>query len=274
MRKKEQIINYDIKRNEVCRMLYYKIYGNEENEPVILIHGIGGNHRIFYKQLKEYSKYFQVIAIDLLGHGKSPGIDRNKKPTFEENVDKVVELMDHLQIEKAHFVGVSLGSIIIHQLLKSNSERVKSATFAGGITTVNIVPKTILLLGFAIRKNIPYMWLYTFFAHILMPKKNHEQSRIVFIKEAKTLGQFHFTYWLKILRYCDQIYNQIEENIVPKLYISGSEDHMFYHTLKKDIQKDAYSTISVIENCGHVCNIERSDIFNEQSINFIQKHSN
>ncbi|MCE9547954.1 MAG: alpha/beta hydrolase [Planctomycetia bacterium] len=57
------------------------------------------------------SKNFQVIALDVRGHGLSD------KPTREdaygpELVGDVIRLMDHLHIKKAHIVGYSMGGII------------------------------------------------------------------------------------------------------------------------------------------------------------------
>ena len=56
-------------------MLDYKYYQGGGLDHIVLLHGIGGNSQIFYKQIDEYKKKFNVLAIHLPGHGKSPDTD-------------------------------------------------------------------------------------------------------------------------------------------------------------------------------------------------------
>ena len=50
-----------------------------------------------------------------------------------------------------------------------------------------------------ISKNIvPYMLLYKFFAWIILPRKNHRESRILFVREAKKVQQKEFLRWYKL----------------------------------------------------------------------------
>jgi pimeloyl-ACP methyl ester carboxylesterase len=49
----------------------------------------------------------------------------------------------------------------------------------------------------------------------------------------------------------------------------GSEDHLFLPSIKKVVEKHITSTLFVVENCGHVVNVESPESFNSKSINFI-----
>jgi pimeloyl-ACP methyl ester carboxylesterase len=49
----------------------------------------------------------------------------------------------------------------------------------------------------------------------------------------------------------------------------GEEDHLFLPAIKKVVTKHLQATLLIIENCGHVVNIEQSDIFNKKTIQFI-----
>lgn len=76
------------------------------------------------------AKDFQVIALDVRGHGLSD------KPTKEEDygpelVEDVMRLLDHLQIEKAHIVGYSMGGIIAANFIVKHPDRVLSETLGG-----------------------------------------------------------------------------------------------------------------------------------------------
>jgi pimeloyl-ACP methyl ester carboxylesterase len=50
----------------------------------------------------------------------------------------------------------------------------------------------------------------------------------------------------------------------------GSEDHLFLPPVREIVQKNAATLLTIIENCGHVVNIEQPDLFNQHSIAFIR----
>jgi pimeloyl-ACP methyl ester carboxylesterase len=79
-------------------------------EPLILLHGNGGNSGYFKKQIDEFSKQYHVYAIDTRGHGKTP---RGDKPfTIRQFADDLLGFMDEHQIDKAHILGFSDGGNI------------------------------------------------------------------------------------------------------------------------------------------------------------------
>lgn len=255
-------------------MLDYRLYKGHGSEYVVLLHGIGGNSKIFYKQIKAYLKHFNVVAIHLPGHGKSPDIDSYKeKFSFDLIVKEIGKTLDKLSISKAHFVGISLGSIIVHQLLKTESRRVRSAVLGGAITRFNSMAKFLIKFAGAIKGIIPFMWLYRILALILMPKENHKHSRKFFIHEAKKMCRNNFLAWYDLATDVEKAFDQTREVILPKLYISGAEDHMFVNELVEDLSGDENSELVILNHCGHVCNIEKADEFNQLSLEFMNKHT-
>ena len=91
--------------------LHYHEAGAEHAETVILLHGGGPGASAwsnFGRNLPEFAKHYRTIAVD------QPGFGRSDKPTehpqyFRYSADAVAGLMDTLGIERAHFVGNSLG---------------------------------------------------------------------------------------------------------------------------------------------------------------------
>jgi len=55
--------------------------------------------------------------------------------------------------------------------------------------------------------------------------------------------------------------------------VMGSEDHMFLPPVKKMVAGFSKSELAVVENCGHVCNVEEPKKFNEIAIKFLQEQS-
>jgi pimeloyl-ACP methyl ester carboxylesterase len=186
----------------------------------------------------------------------------------------ILETLKAHSIETAHFVGVSLGSIIIKQVYSLQPKIVKSMVFAGAVTELNFKSRLLLRIGRIFNNVLPYMVLYKIFARVMMPKKNHERSRKLFIQEAKKLMDNEFKRWFKLTARLTAYLYELEKNksLIPKLYIMGSEDHLFLAPVRKLVENDSNSKLSVVANCGHVVNLENSIVFNKLSIEFIQNH--
>jgi pimeloyl-ACP methyl ester carboxylesterase len=108
--------------------------------PVILIHGYTGTARgnWFLNGIADaLAARHRVVAIDCRGHGRSdkPHDPNKYGPRMAEDV---IELMDHLKIDKAHVHGYSMGGAITAQLLAKHPERFLTATFGGsGVSEVD-----------------------------------------------------------------------------------------------------------------------------------------
>src|SRR5690606_23705875 len=117
--------------NRLCSgMLHHRTYILDENlDWVVLVHGAGGSSSIWFRQLRAYAEQFNVLLVDLRGHGESALIADNRdgeRYTFESVSRDVLEVLDHLDIERAHFVGISLGCLIIRTIAELAPERVQS----------------------------------------------------------------------------------------------------------------------------------------------------
>lgn len=259
-------------------MLYHKTYLNEtSSEWVVFIHGAGGSSVVWYKQIQAYCKHFNLLLIDLRGHGRSaqgPAMQRNDY-SFESIALDIVEVLDHLKIRQAHFVGVSLGTIIIHKLADLHKEYVKSMIMVGAITRLNFKSRFFVNLGRLFHNVMPYMWLYRFFAFIIMPRDDAQESRNVFVQEAQKLARKEFIRWFMLTRRLTAKLKKMDEDDtgIPVLYVMGEKDHMFLEPIRDRVRKFKNQTLAVVEKCGHVVNIEKASVFNELSIEFIQNLS-
>jgi pimeloyl-ACP methyl ester carboxylesterase len=257
-------------------MLFYKAYKHSSStEWVVFIHGAGGSSVVWHKQVRDFRKDFNLLLIDLRGHGKSADQIKNiwkEEYTFPAVTKDIIEVLDHLEIPPAHFMGVSLGTILARQLAEMEPQRVRSLVMAGAITRLNITSRILVYLGNTFKSVVPYMWLYSLFAWIIMPRRHHAESRNLFIREAQRLCQKEFIRWFKMTKDINPILKYFKEKdlAIPTLYIMGEEDIMFLEPVKKIVKEHKLSLLKIVKACGHVVNVEQPEVFNKLSIHFLK----
>ncbi|RJX73761.1 alpha/beta hydrolase [Vibrio sinensis] len=259
-------------------LLFHKTYQHATSkEWVVFVHGAGGSSSIWFKQIKAYKEHFNVLLVDLRGHGKSNQLLKQlmtNRYTFKEVTLDILVVLDHLKIQAAHFVGMSLGTIIVRNIAELASDRVKSMVLGGAVTRLNTRSQVLVKVGNLFKHVLPYMWLYRLFAYIVMPQRTQKQSRHLFIREAKKLCQKEFKRWFILASEVNPLmrYFKDKELPIPTLYLMGERDYMFIQPVKEMVAVHRQSRLLEIENCGHVCNIECPEEFNKHSIAFIRQH--
>jgi len=117
-----------------------------QGEPLVLIMGLGGTRQSWVFQKRTFSKHFKVITFDSRGIGKS---DKPSEPfTIKTIVDDTIGLMDHLSIDKAHFLGVSHGGRVAQEVAINYPERVNKLVLAStntGAEGIDDLPPEVLL---------------------------------------------------------------------------------------------------------------------------------
>jgi pimeloyl-ACP methyl ester carboxylesterase len=99
---------------------YYETLG--EGEPLLLIPGLGGHCRVFDPIVPHLASQFSLILIDNRGIGRS--VQKRKPRTLADYSADIVQLLDHLQLDRAHVLGLSLGGIIAQRFAIDHPSRV------------------------------------------------------------------------------------------------------------------------------------------------------
>ena len=110
-------------------------------QSVVFVHGTGMDHTVWLLPARFFAHHeFNVLAIDLPGHGQSPGPTPN---SIEQMSDKVVAAMDAARLEQAALVGHSMGSLVTLALAARYPDRVRSLALIGTAVPM-AVHKTLL----------------------------------------------------------------------------------------------------------------------------------
>lgn len=90
--------------------------------PLILCHGVGGNHAQMDVIAEPLSQIFKVITPDARGHGNS---DKPSGYTLTDHTNDILGIMDHFQLESIYLLGISMGSYIAKQVAFTVPDRIK-----------------------------------------------------------------------------------------------------------------------------------------------------
>lgn len=102
----------------------YEVVGS--GEPLLLLHGFTGSMETWHSFIPAWSKQFQVITVDLVGHGKTESPEELTHYDIQNVALQMTTLLDHLNIEKAHILGYSMGGRLAITMACLYPNRVKS----------------------------------------------------------------------------------------------------------------------------------------------------
>lgn len=257
-------------------LLFHRVYRKDGEAPwVVFVHGAGGSSSIWFKQVRDFRETFHVVLLDLRGHGRSRDLSEQWRSqrgyTLAEVSDDIIRVLDHCGIPRAHFVGISLGTILIRVLAERHPDRVASMVMGGAIIGLNVQSRFMLALAGLVKRFVPYMLLYRLYAWVLMPRKRHAEARSLFVSEARKLCQREFNRWLRAASNLMPLMQAFRERqpAIPTLYISGEEDYMFLPSVVRLVRRHRGARLQVVAGSGHVCNVDQPEVFNRVSIGFI-----
>ena len=91
--------------------LFHKEFGS--GKPLVILHGLFGFSDNWQSHAKSLSSYYRVILFDLRNHGRSPWDDNH---AYEDMALDVAESLDQLSVDKACFIGHSMGGKVLMHL--------------------------------------------------------------------------------------------------------------------------------------------------------------
>lgn len=246
-------------------LIYYFAHEAEyqvnKHPPVILIHGAGGNHLSWPPQIRRMADE-RIFALDLPGHGKSEGSGRQ---SIEEYVDDVIMFMKELNLRKAVFMGISMGSAIALTLALKFPNKVLGLGLLGSGSKLRVASSILETAGN----------LNTFESAVKMINE-----RCFCTSTPQSLVQLSIQNMLEIrpsvllgdFLACNEfdVTSQLGKIEVPTMIICGAEDNMTpskYSSLLHD--GIAKSHLHVVENAGHMVMVEQPEIVADLMKRFI-----
>ena len=237
----------------------FYILNQNQGIPIIFIHGVGLNHKIWKPQFDVFEN--TIVAYDILGHGKTPLESSNL--SFDNFSRQLLNLIDELNFKKIHLVGFSIGSLIARNFAENYNERLESLTLLCSIFKRSKEQQQIVDDRFELSKksrSLSKQALKRWFTdeYILQNPKIYEEI-------SSMLNENNMEDFLKIYElFVKHKDNEKFENIkVKTLIMTGEFDSGSTPEMSKNLSKCIKnSKVKIIKNGKHLCSIECADEVN------------
>ena len=227
-------------------------------EPVVMIHGLGGTSNVFTPLLGAFTRH-RTIRFDLPGSGRSHRVEAALSlPMFVESTLLVMQRED---IERAHVVAHSMGTIVAAHLAASEPGRVASLALFGPL----LAPSDLARAGLRARASEARKGDMQPIADVLLPASLSAQTRarrpaaVAFVRES-LMRQDPEGY----ARSCEALAAMEPADTsrisCPTLLVTGDEDMVAPpHAVRMMGERIAGSRVEILRGCGHWSPVESPD---------------
>jgi len=252
----------------------YEIHG--QGEPVLFLHGFTGSKQTWKPFIQKWKKQFQVIVLDLPGHGLT---ESETNLSMEQCCHDLSELLSRLKIDSINIVGYSMGGRTALSFAMYYPKKIKSLVLESAspgledndekkarVRSDEKLAKKIIQEGiksfidfwqdiplFASQKNLPESIRKNIYAERI------SQSPTGLAQSLRGMGTGNQSSW----------WDSLVHLTCPVLLIVGALDEKFV-TINKLIQsKVMHAKLEVVLNAGHAVHIEQAEIFGKLIEEFI-----
>ncbi len=245
-----------------------------DGELVLFLHGIGGNRTNWHAQLQAFAPAYHAVAWDARGYGLSD--DYDGPLDFGDFATDIARLLDHLEADTAHIVGLSMGGRIALDFVARFPQRVKTLTLSGTRASfaqrsreeheefLRLRKKPLVEEGKEPEDIAPGV------AKTLMGRRSTEAH---FDQLVQSIAVLHKASYIKTIE-ASTFYDRsaaLEPIKAPTLLVYGGDDRLNRPELGREIAAQITGAKFVeIPDAGHLCNIEAPTEFNEAILLFLE----
>ncbi|WP_369902071.1 2-succinyl-6-hydroxy-2,4-cyclohexadiene-1-carboxylate synthase [Bacillus manliponensis] len=258
----------------------YEYEVNGSGEPLLLLHGFTGSIETWRPFVSSWSKSFQVITVDIIGHGKTESPEDMEHYEIETVASHIIALLDHLQIEETHVLGYSMGGRLALTMACIHSNRITSLTLencTAGLQSEDerkerrekdeelarkieehgiqsFVEKWESIPLFASQKRLPEK------QQNRIREERLRNNSLGLANSLRGMGTGAQPSW----------WEELKKLTIPVLLLNGEWDEKFFHILKKMENEFQNAEFVKIDGAGHAIHVEQPEKFDTIVRGFLQ----
>jgi 3-oxoadipate enol-lactonase len=233
--------------------IYYETHG--EGTPLVLLHGVGGNHASWFHQVVAWRNHAQVITFDARGFGNSTDVEQLGRAAFADDLEA---LLDHLQLERVALIAQSMGGGAAVTFTARSPERVRALVLADTLVGLDLPDDIAARMKDVAARTADLTQLQ----RVLGPTFTDAHPAYAYLYTA--LASFNDTN-VRTLRGEQPLTSlaTLDACGVPVLFVAGVEDVLFPPQEVRDIQRRmSRAGYLEIADAGHSAYFEAPHVFN------------
>ncbi|WP_171294143.1 3-oxoadipate enol-lactonase [Acinetobacter pseudolwoffii] len=252
--------------NRQDKHLAVQVNGQEDAPVIVFSNSLGTDKGMWQPQVAAFEQQFKVVTYDTRGHGQSDVIEQT---TIQNLAEDVIDILNGLNIEKAHFCGISMGGMTALWLGIHHADRFHSITVANSAAKIwtaegwNARADAVTANGLADLVTTTHArWFSEQFDY------QHDALAQRTIQSLATTPALGYAESCRALAKAD-LSTEIQQITVPTLIIAGAFDPVTTVAdgvfMQQQIQK---CELAVIDT-SHLSNIEQPELFTQTLSQFI-----
>ena len=246
------------------------VYIKKDTTPLIFIHGVGLDHQMWDPQINSL-KEFSTITYDLLGHGKTPY--KKEKLSLNDFSNQLIEILEHLKIDKIHLIGFSLGSLIALDFVSKMQNKVDKLILIGTTYKRSIEERSLVLDRYnqaKLNKPISKQALKRWFTDKYLEENPKTYDLFMNILNKNSVDHKNFLKAYELFANHEDNISLIQGISSKTLVMTGSDDPGSTPAMSRELVKDIPNSSYIeIKEGKHLCSIEYADNVNINIRNFI-----
>jgi 3-oxoadipate enol-lactonase len=238
---------------------------------ILFLHGLGSCGQDWLLQMPVFAARFHVIAPDLHGHGQTD--KPHGQVSIVQMTRDVYELLDALNVTRAHVVGLSLGGCVAQQLALDFPARVRSLTLVNTFANFDLgTPGNAIPLAFrmGILGVLGLPAQARFVAARLFPKPEQAELRALAAERIAANDMATYTRLLLAIRAFD-VTHRLSEIACPTLVIAGDRDTTVPLRAKTFLaQHIPGARFELVADSGHATPIDQPDVLSRLVLDFVE----
>jgi 3-oxoadipate enol-lactonase len=252
--------------------LYYEITGS--GLPVVFINGLTMDVNGWLFQVEPFSRKYRVLRYDCRDQGQSdkPDVEYSQ----EDHARDLKKLLDRLEIQSAHIIGLSNGGMIAQHFALLYPESTGALVLVDTCSYVDTLLELIVTSwiraaetggsGLRFEVALPYLFSESF-AKTNLDKMRANKETNMAINPAES------TVRLARASKGHDLRGRLSEIKSPTLIIAGEEDILIPVRYSKMLSEEIVnSNLVTLKGCGHVAPIEKPEEFNRIVLDFLKDH--
>jgi pimeloyl-ACP methyl ester carboxylesterase len=246
------------------RGIYYRRNEFEQDRlTLFFVHGVSGSSSAWLPYEEELYKEYNIISIDLRGHGKSSKPARYEDYTIEKFSDDLYELLLHVNIETCILISNSFGSLVALEFIAQHRDMISATIFigphfvVGEMMSARLV-RPLLMLAVKIKPSFSPSALHGGHIDYSKYKNTGDWNMRIAFANIKNTGLWVYLY-TTAQSYAFNGKNNLKNIMVPTLIIHGANDTIF--PLKYGVMMAMAipnAKIVILDDIDHIVVLNRS----------------